>query len=86
MPWREESTMLLKLFYFALGAFAQQKHYGDFKLLSHEGHANGKCFVITTCLASQNKCIKRATVSQHPPAHHPLDAPYYSIMDVPQLS
>jgi hypothetical protein len=27
-----------------------------------------------------------ATVNQHPPAHHPLDARYYSVMDEPQLS
>ncbi len=71
--------MLSKLFYFALGAFAQQKHYCDFKLLSHEGHAKGKFFVITTCLASQKQCIKRATVSQH-------TIRYYSVVDVPQLS
>jgi len=27
-----------------------------------------------------------ATVNQHPPVHHPLDARYYSVMDEPQLS
>jgi hypothetical protein len=27
-----------------------------------------------------------ATVNQHPPAHHPLDAYYYSVLDEPQLS
>jgi hypothetical protein len=27
-----------------------------------------------------------ATVNQHPPAHHPLDACYYSVMDEPQMS
>jgi hypothetical protein len=28
----------------------------------------------------------RARVSQQSPAHHPLDAPYASVMDEPQLS
>jgi hypothetical protein len=28
----------------------------------------------------------RATVSQHPPVHHPLDARYYSVVHEPQLS
>jgi hypothetical protein len=27
-----------------------------------------------------------ATLNQHPPVHHPLDARYYSVMDEPQLS
>jgi hypothetical protein len=27
-----------------------------------------------------------ATVNQHPPAHHPLDAHCYSLVDEPQLS
>jgi hypothetical protein len=27
-----------------------------------------------------------AKVNQHPPAHHPLDACYYSVMDEPQMS
>jgi len=27
-----------------------------------------------------------ATVNQHPPADHPLDAFYYSVVDEPQLS
>jgi hypothetical protein len=27
-----------------------------------------------------------ATVNQHPPVHHPLDASYYSVVDEPQLS
>jgi hypothetical protein len=26
-----------------------------------------------------------ATVNQHPPAHHPLDACYYSVVDEPQM-
>jgi hypothetical protein len=26
-----------------------------------------------------------AAVKQHPPAHHPLDAPYYSVVDEPQM-
>jgi hypothetical protein len=29
---------------------------------------------------------KGATMNQHPPPHHPLDAHYYSIVDEPQLS
>jgi len=29
---------------------------------------------------------KEATENQHPPAHHPLDARYYSVVDEPQLS
>jgi hypothetical protein len=29
---------------------------------------------------------ERATVNQHPPVHHPLDASYYSVVDEPQLS
>jgi hypothetical protein len=28
----------------------------------------------------------KATVNQHPPVHHPLDAQYYSVVDEPQLS
>jgi hypothetical protein len=28
----------------------------------------------------------KATVNQHPPAHHPLDARYYSVVDEPQLT
>ncbi len=27
----------------------------------------------------------RATMNQHLPAHHPLDAHYYSVVDEPQL-
>jgi hypothetical protein len=27
-----------------------------------------------------------ATVNQHPPVHHPLDARYYSVVNEPQLS
>jgi hypothetical protein len=27
-----------------------------------------------------------ATVNQHPPAHHPLDAHYHSVVDEPYLS
>jgi len=30
--------------------------------------------------------IYAATVNQHPPVHHPLDACYDSVMDDPQLS
>ncbi len=26
-----------------------------------------------------------AAVNQHPPAHHPLDSPYYSVVDEPQM-
>jgi hypothetical protein len=37
-----------------------------------------KCWV---CNQSKGK----ATVSQHPTAHHPLDACYYSVVDEPQL-
>jgi hypothetical protein len=29
---------------------------------------------------------KRATVNQHPPAHHPMDGHYYSVVDEAQLS
>jgi len=29
---------------------------------------------------------KAATMNQHPPVHHPLDARYYSVVDEPQLS
>jgi len=28
----------------------------------------------------------RDTVNQHTPAHHPVDACYYSVVDEPQLS
>ncbi len=30
--------------------------------------------------------LSAATVNQHPPVHHPLDACYYSVVDEPQLS
>jgi hypothetical protein len=33
-----------------------------------------------------NFFTREATLNQHPPAHHPLDAPYYSVVDEPQLS
>jgi hypothetical protein len=29
---------------------------------------------------------KHATMTQHPPAHHPLDACYYSVVHEPQVS
>jgi hypothetical protein len=31
-------------------------------------------------------CDKTATVNQHPPVHHPLDACYYLVVREPQLS
>jgi hypothetical protein len=31
-------------------------------------------------------CDKTATVNQHPPVHHPLDACYYLVVGEPQLS
>jgi hypothetical protein len=34
----------------------------------------------------KHRVIPRATVNQHPPAHHPLDSCYYSVMDEPQMS
>jgi hypothetical protein len=30
------------------------------------------------------KSAPRAQVNQHPPAHHPVDAHYYSVVDEPQ--
>ncbi len=33
-----------------------------------------------------NLDFEKATVNQHPPAHHPLDVPYYSVVDEPQVS
>jgi hypothetical protein len=30
--------------------------------------------------------MNSATFNQHPQAHHPLDAYYYSVVDEPQLS
>jgi hypothetical protein len=36
---------------------------------------------------NQNKIMQiLATVMRHPPAHHPLHARYYSVVDEPQLS
>jgi len=36
---------------------------------------------------NQNKILQiLVTVIQHPPAHHLLHAPYYSVVDEPQLS
>jgi hypothetical protein len=30
--------------------------------------------------------VNNPTMNQHPPAHHPLDAPYYSVVDESHLS
>jgi len=46
-------------------------HYEDFMVYAV---LQGK---IPACLA---------TLNQHPPEHHPLDACYYSVVDKPQLS
>jgi hypothetical protein len=37
-------------------------------------------------LARALSSISGATVNQHPPVHHPLDAHYYSVVDELQLS
>jgi hypothetical protein len=34
----------------------------------------------------KRKGEKKATMNQHPPVHHPLDASCYSVVDEPQLS
>jgi hypothetical protein len=34
----------------------------------------------------KQKGEKKATMNQHPPAHHPLDASHYSVVDEPKLS
>jgi hypothetical protein len=37
-------------------------------------------------LLCQNWLFLPATVNEHPPAHHPLDVRYYSVVDEPHLS
>ncbi len=39
-------------------------------------------------MLKQSDCVhvRGATVKQHPPAHHPLDVRYYSVVDEAQLS
>jgi hypothetical protein len=58
-------------------------------LLLKEHRYEGK-YVVNRLLLGYSQCIQnppcRVTVNQHPPTHHQLDAPYYSVVDEPQLS
>jgi hypothetical protein len=41
---------------------------------------------LSTLVSQKCNSISGATVNQHPPVHHPLDAHYYSVVDELQLS
>ncbi len=55
-----------------------RRHGGD----DHHSHAQTAHRVL---VFDMEKHYWLATVNQHPAAHHPLDAPYYSVVDEPQL-
>ncbi len=48
----------------------------------HHSHAQTAHRVL---VFDMEKYYWSATVNQHPPEHHPLDAPYYWVVDEPQL-
>jgi len=54
-------------------------------LEKHLSMKEGSLFVLFVTLRSANTYCW-ATVSQHPPVHHPLDACYDSVVDDRQLS
>jgi hypothetical protein len=72
------------------GLSALKVSLGFFKLGFQKGQMGGELSGCWVTPAGKNvfkkRCLNRAKVNQHPPLHHPLDYPYYLLVDESQLS
>ncbi len=63
------------------------KEIGVRTLLFSNGYIHGyKMTNLQMVFENFLECFYMATEYQHPPAHHPMDVRYHSVVDEPQLS
>jgi hypothetical protein len=57
-----------------------------FSTSTNVGHITSKTRCTSAKVSSLGLLVALAIVNKHPPAHHPWDARYYSVVDERQLS